>query len=217
MGDQTTQQMHPKSPRGLRYFDWALQLVTVIAFTLLLVLPVVGVLGSSGTVPVKLDPPYSVCWGRTGQPPAANQPTIDGPCPAAPGTARAVTVESSNSSANYGDEPVQQGINLQPTVTDNVAIPRHDTDARVAYVVIWEVLLALAGLGALLLHWVVGSARERDPFTAKNVRRLRSVAGIVASFWIVTRVGAAVVDAKLDRAALDPSFRVTAVGLGIWS
>lgn len=207
---------------GLRLFDGALQLMAGVTLAFLVALPILVwfVPSGPGGVPVRIDAPYSVCWGPgIGRQIPAGVPTTGGPCPVAPGSGTGITVKRGGNTDHFGEpqaQSAQTGI-LEPTLHDKVSIDSADTDTRVAYAVMSAAVLALVGLALMALHRIARSARTGDPFTKRNVTRLQYAAACVAIVWVVFRIGTVVLNRTLDRTVSDPRMHVTSFGLGMWA
>jgi putative transcriptional regulator len=114
-----------------------------------------------------------------------------------PGTGGSIAVQGTSSSDVYGGYPRRASLE-SPTVTASLNIARHDTDARVTSVVIFDVMLVLVAGFLISLQKIVVAAREGEPFARANVRRLRIAGLTVAAMFAVMRIGASALDHKID-------------------
>lgn len=193
---------------SLRLLDWLLQISAGFSLAFLIALPLFAMFSTTQSVPVKVEAPYSVCWG--------SGITVDSakPCPA---NTHGLTIQSHTERTDFGYSQAATSYFQAPTLHSQVGIAKHDTDARVAFVVASEAVLALLAALSLALHRVVGSAREGEPFSSRNVRRFRIAGASIAATWVVARVGEAWLNRTIDLPRSFPNVHVTLNGIGFWT
>jgi Protein of unknown function (DUF2975) len=196
--DNTAALHRQSTSRGLRAFAgllWVLTLVLAFVTAVAVPLLVLVVLGhGSITLDATIDPPYSVRF--TGD--------------------RTIVVTGDQSVATFENFPVgdeRHFIDTAPTVHAKANVVRDDTDSRAVVVVAFVALLALTWLALVNLRRVVRSARAGEPFTRKNVGRLRIVAITALALPAVSFVMTRILDSTLD--VMIP-LHVTIPGVSWW-
>jgi hypothetical protein len=184
-----------RAGRSLRLFDLLLRLLVVLLTIVTGVSVAFGaamVFGGSGSLAVdaKVEPPYSVEFGGA-----------------------SVEVDASGDGRfDYGDVP-GSSILTEVVVGAQIFVGADDRDTRLVVAAAGLAWLALAWLGLVNLRRVVGSARRGDPFDARNVVRLRWMAGAVLGFPVVATAMTQSVETTLD---LSPPVEVTSWGPSWW-
>jgi hypothetical protein len=102
-----------------------------------------------------------------------------------------------------------------------VRVPARDHDTRRVIAGGFLVMIALAWLGLIALRGVVRSARDGEPFDARNVTRLRVVGGAIIAVPVLVAVLNRMLEASFDSQAVHAEVaRVDAapmalIGLGV--
>lgn len=206
----------PHRPR--RPLVWFSRLLGLLSGLLLVVTPLAVVLGAvvasgKGTLRIdaRLDPPYSI--------------GLDGPpADVAEGFGRRIDVGGDGIAA-YVNLPIGEEravFDDAPRVHASIVVPRDDRDTRVLALAVGLGWLTLAWVGLENLRRVVAAALAGEPFHARNVGRLRWVAGTVLLFAALSQMFVRLIERSLDTTeAVTPIFTGTpwwilvVVGMGL--
>lgn len=98
-------------------------------------------------------------------------------------------------------------------VVVNVHVPKADRDTRAVVAIATLGAIALGWVGLITLRRVVGSARDGEPFDARNVGRLRMLGTVLLAVPLLATLGNRVLENTFDAADLNPRFATVDVWL----
>lgn len=186
----------PATTVGLHAFDLLLRVLTVLlAAGTMAAVPLLALfLTGRGPIAVsaQLEPPYSIGLYDD----------------------RVLEITHFGRPSAYVNFPIGEEskyLKASPRVVADVHVGTDDTDTRVVISAAAVALLTIAWSGVMNLWRVVRSAGAGNPFSTRNVIRLRWLAGSVLAMPLVAEVATRLIDRTLD---VDPPVSVMTPGPG---
>jgi hypothetical protein len=186
----------PPRHTGLRFFDLLLRIAGVLlAIVTLIGIPLfaLSLTGRGSTaLDAEVQPPYTIRFNTNPTNPVTSAARSE--------TDRMIEVIAGArmTRINFPNLDDERFIREKPTIKAKVTIDRHDTDTRAVVVSAGAVMFGLSWLGLVNLRRIVRSARNDDPFNARNAVRLRWLAGVVIAAAVVSRAAATIINETLD-------------------